>query len=468
MSTQPTLAFFPTRSHEGIDLQEQFVPCAKELGFDIKVFSDATPPEYAKASWNDDVVVLDASVEKKGQHNYEIIFPTPLDHLLVVSRTYLPLNFYGLRDSIVEPEHNTLIYGTPFYPNSQTNEDILRWLELQLQELLPSLPRPKQERGVWGALFKGGSRSCDIQDLRRNQSGQIFISYRSKDSKKVEQFKQRIEQGEFHNGESRIVRYFPPGALSDEVMTEQRRWQILSMLDRFIGPASEVWVYETEDYYDSWWTLGELTTLTYRDTEGYRGKRPPKLRIFNPDTDSVCDAPPDYLPKMTEAQRKRMARWYANCDTAQMGPESVVGIRLMPHFPLIGPLLGRLRYFQDHVWTDEFWKHPILDCPQCRQIGKNHNHFDLEAFLWTKDPSFHRLTPEQMQAAIERQEIICPCCQTAYRLEEAPLQYLWMPVVNGHRTGYYWMLVFDIQPEDPEEFHLVPLPAYRLGKPINC
>lgn len=247
MSTQPTLAFFPTRSSDGIALSEHFVPLAKKLGFDVKC-PKTTAIEYADACWNEDVVVLDASVENKGQHNYEIIFPTPLDHLLVVSRTYLPLNFYGLRDSIVDPARNTLIYGTPFYPNSQTNEDLLRWLDLQLQDLLPSLPRSKQERGFWGTMFKGYSHSLDTLDLRRNQSGQIFISYRSQDSEKVEQLKQRIEQGEFHNGQPRIVRYFPPGALSDEVMTEQRRWQILSMLDRFISPASEVWVYETKDY----------------------------------------------------------------------------------------------------------------------------------------------------------------------------------------------------------------------------
>lgn len=72
-----------------------------------------------------------------------------------------------------------------------------------------------------------------------------------------------------------------------------------------------------------------------------------------------------------------------------------------------------------------------------------------------------------MQAAIERQEIVCPRCQTAYKLEVAPSQYLWMPVVNGHRTGYYWMLMFDIEPEDPEEFSLVPLPAYRLGNEVS-
>jgi hypothetical protein len=460
--TKPTLAFFSTRSRSGIALKEAFEPKAKDLGFDVKLFHDATPIEYANACWNDDVVVLDASIERKGEHNYEIVFPTPLDHLLVVSRTCLPINFYGLRDAILDPKARTLVYGTPFYPDAKSNQEIIRWLTLQLQDLLPLLPRPKQERGVWGSITQGMSHSLNTQDQRRRQSGEIFISYRSKYSQKVERLRKRIERGEFHGGQTRMVRYFPPGALSEELMTEQRRWQILSMLDRFIGPTSEIWIYETEDYYDSWWTLGELATLAYRGVVGYRGKKTPTVKIFDPRANTIRVAPADYLPKMTEEQRNRMARWYANCDTAQMGPESVVAIRAIPQIPLIGSLVGKLKYFQDHVWTDEFWKHPILDCGRCRQIGKKRNQFNVDAFLWTQDPGFHRITPEQMKLTVAKRKITCPSCNTTYRLEEVPAHYLWMPVVNNNPTGYYWMAMFNIEPSDPAEFSLVPLPTYRL------
>jgi hypothetical protein len=107
------------------------------------------------------------------------------------------------------------------------------------------------------------STAADKQDTRRNQSGQIFISYRNTDNVplEIDKLAKRIMQGEFHDI-APSVRYFPPGVLSEEFMPEQRRWQILSWIDRFIGPATEIWIYETKEYYNSWWTIGELATLT--------------------------------------------------------------------------------------------------------------------------------------------------------------------------------------------------------------
>jgi len=127
--------------------------------------------------------------------------------------------------------------------------------------------------------------SLDLVDTRRHESGKIFISFRRSDDPGVRRLKDRIESGQFPGVATQPVRYFPPGVLSTELMPEQRRWSILSMIDRFLGPADEVWVYESEAYYNSWWTLGELATLSYRKRQGYRGKQPPKLRIFNPQTD---------------------------------------------------------------------------------------------------------------------------------------------------------------------------------------
>jgi uncharacterized protein YbaR (Trm112 family) len=386
-----------------------------------------------------------------------VAIPTPLDHVLVVSRNYLPLNFYGARDAIFDRESGADIYGTAFYPGSISNDQILRWLYLQLLDLLPSLPRPDEEKGLLGTNFVAMPNSVDNVDLRRRQSGEIFISYRSYDHKGVEALKRKIE-GDRRSGLFRRVRYFPPGLLSDEILTEQRRWQLLSMIDRFIGPASEIWIYETENYYDSWWTLGELATLAYRREEGYRKKSPPKLRIYDPKTETVRDAPPDYLPVMTTAQCRRMARWFSNSDTAQTGPESLPVMRLLQFIPLV----RRFKYIQDHVWSDEFWRHPILDCKVCRQIGKDRNRFDVEAFLWTQYKGISRFTPEEMNVFLERGEVICLACKTAYPFVESLPHYLWMRVIHGHRTGEYLKVLFDIEADDPDEFSLLPLPTWRL------
>ena len=459
MSSQLTLSFFPTRSTEGLALQRLFVPCAERLGFCVKTITNRSPLKYSEACANDDVVVLDASIERTGEHNYDIVTTYPLDHLLVVSRTYLPFNFYGLRDEIWDFDKNTFIYGTAFYSQTKSNQEIVRWLDLQLRDLLAILPRPASERGGPLAMARAMQPSLDKQDERRSKSGQIFISYRSKDDKKVEQVKRRLEAGNFPNMPRTKVRYFPPGMLSDEVMTEQRRWQILSMLDRFIGPASEVWIYETEDYYDSWWTIGELAILAYRKDLGYRGKQPPQLKILNPKTHEVYDASADFLPIMTEEQKKRRARWFSTADTAQ-GLELSAGIASGAQ----NPLLRWLPYYKDHVWKEEFWKYPMLDCGCCRQIGHRRNRFDVDNFLWSRDPAINRFTPDQLQAAIFRKSISCPNCGAIYRLEEAPPHYIYIGNMGipTQRLFNAWKEIFGFQPSDPNETNLLKLPVYRL------
>jgi hypothetical protein len=78
------------------------------------------------------------------------------------------------------------------------------------------------------------------------------------------------------------------------------------MIDRFITPADEFWIYETDDYYNSWWTLGELLTLSYAS---YSGRRIPKIRIIKQDNNSILgirlvDAPSDFLPVLNDENKK--------------------------------------------------------------------------------------------------------------------------------------------------------------------
>jgi hypothetical protein len=457
MSTPHVIHFFATRSDEGRQLLEDFIPRAAEAGFVVEPHHDSTPIEYAALCASAEVVVLDATVETERRHNYHFAIPQALEHVLVVSRTPLPLNFYGLREDIPDDDH-TLLRGTPLYPERLDNGRILRWLDAVLRELRPRLPRPRDQRGWWGTLRRGYRDGWDAADRRHRESGQVFISFRSSDEKGVAALAERIRLGELHDG-PRVVRWFPSGVLSRELMPEQRRWQILSSIDRFIGPAEELWVYESPEYYNSWWTLGELVTLAYRSANGYRGAVPPRLRIYDPATDTLRDAPPDYLPSLSKEQQKRMARWYVNSDTAQMGLESVAAIRMMAHLPLV----GRLKYFNDYVWSDAFWRNPVLDCGACRTLGRHRDRFDLDDFLYTRGRNFRRLSPEEARAAVAGGRITCESCGTGHSARAAEPHHVWLPVVNGYHTGAFWMAIFGIEPEDPGDTWLVPLPTILTG-----
>lgn len=467
MAANLNLSIFPTRSRQGTELHEAIRKLAQGSGYVLNnIPSDPTPVEYANACQNADVVILDATIESKGQHNYHIAYPTPLDHVLVVSRTPLPLNFYGVRDVAVERQSDgemsreTLIRGTPFYPDHLSNIDILRWLTLQLKGLHEKGKRPSNQYGVIGSTFRGMKPSLDLVDARRHESGKIFISFRSSDDLGVRRLKDRIESGKFPGVAKQPVRYFPPGVLSTELMPEQRRWSILSMIDRFIGPANEVWVYESEAYYNSWWTLGELATLAYRKSQSYRGKQPPKLRIFNPQTDRLSDAPPNYLPTMNDSQNKRMARWYANSDAATMGPEARLPMFTCQQIPIV----NWLPYVNDHVWSEEFWLYPILDCATCRTIGQQGNKFDIEAFLWTQGRGFHRLSPQEIRQGLTTGQVVCPTCNTSYRLSAGIEQrFFWIPQRAASKFGTQLMQLYGIDPRNHDDPFLIPQPSYILN-----
>lgn len=48
MNLKPTLAFFATRSSDGIELQNEFLTLAEKLGFNAKLFKNSTELEYAQ------------------------------------------------------------------------------------------------------------------------------------------------------------------------------------------------------------------------------------------------------------------------------------------------------------------------------------------------------------------------------------------------------------------------------------
>jgi len=438
MTTQLKISFIAVSNPEGRRLKEMFLETfSREFALNIQVLERATQLEFHKSCINDDLVIFDASIEEG--HNYAAATAQPMtmDHVLVVSRTYLPLNFYGLRGN-----------GAPEFPHrmTQSNEEIMKWLRAQLSELVALLPRSNNRKGLFGS-FLTMRESLNKQDANRKARGQVFLSYRSRYVGAVETLKLRIDNGDFHGGQRRSVFFLKPGELvyEDEILTEQRHWQLASMIDWKIGSADELWVYETDDYFDSWWTLAELATVAYRKAAGTDA---PKVRLYDPTRAALRNSPSDFLPVISSEQKRRMARWYANTDPGSMGPESLAQMRFLSQLPLI----GRLSYFNDHVWSEEFWSTLILPCDRHRGHAPRSGTFDLDDFLWLSDPRLVRLPLTQLDSVSRCWEVTCPECQTPYKITLDPYpRYLWMPVRVGRPTG-------------PDGSSLMELPIYRLGE----
>lgn len=438
MSARLKATFFCAGNPEGRRLRDAFVGTLGQV-YDLKteVVEGGTQAELNRSCVRDDLVIFDASVEEG--HNYAAATAQPMtmDHVLVVSRTYLPLNFYGLREG-----------GAPDFParTRQSNEEILGWLRRHVGELAARPARPDDRKGFIGSM-RTMRESVRKREASWKARGRVFISYRSRHVEAVRQLKRRVERGDFQGGRRTTAFFLTPGELvyEDEILTEQRCWQLASMIDRRVGAADELWVYETDDYYDSWWTRAELMTVAYRRASG---ADVPLVRLFDPERGVVRDAPADFLPAMNRGQVRRMARWYANTDPGTMGPEALTPMRFYSQVPL----LGRLAYFHDHVWSDDFWFVPILPCEQCEARGARPALRDVESFLWLNQPKFVRLQPQQLEEALGRGEFVCTGCRIVYKIRKDPHpRYLWMPVRAGRATG-------------PDGTHLLELPIYRVRR----
>jgi hypothetical protein len=277
--------------------------------------------------------------------------------------------------------------------------------------------------------------------------GRVFISYRSRHLAAVRQLGRRIERGEFHDGGPRTAFFLTPGELvyEDEVLTELRHWQLASMIDRRVGAADELWVYETDDYYESWWTRAELVTVAYRIASGIYA---PEVRLFRPERGEVSAPPTTFLPVMSRGQKARMARWYANADPGMIAPEALATMRAYSQLPL----LGRLPYFHDHVWSEDFWFNNLLPCDRCAERAERLRLSDLEAFLWLRDPKLNRLSQRQVEEGLARGAVVCPGCETVYKIRQGSHpRYLWVPLRTRSGAG-------------PDGSHLLKLPIIRVER----
>ncbi|MEV8313495.1 hypothetical protein AB0Q95_04915 [Streptomyces sp. NPDC059900] len=346
--------------------------------------------------------------------------------MLIVGRRYLPVNVVGTRQG-----------GAPVYPHEQSNEAVLKWIERQLT---PSdgaepivLPRPP-----WRKVVPPLLSSQNRERARRKARRQVFLSYRGSTRKTAVKLKKQIERGDF-DGVPRSVQLYFPGelALDDEVLSPLMRWNVLSIISDAILDCEEFWVLDHPEYWRSWWTRGELATLAY-----FHGS---VLKLYDPVRGTVREAGPEYRMTLTEAQRRRMARFFANSHPELMGPESMEAMR---GYAALG-LQRIVRMASDEVFSDAFWSTPLLQCAACNR-GRDAVPNDLDAFLTNRYPLLHPVPAEDLVGAAERgTPLPCPNarCPGAirYRVELTPPRYVWYPLPVG-----------------PNKTSLEVLPTYRV------
>ena len=273
-----------------------------------------------------DMVIFDGSIEEDNVSQYRFACEPmkQLDYVLIVSRTELPYNFEGSRKGGApswiligeQPSAATL------EDNAQNrNADILNWLK----HTIPQLELPRRDKredaklsiqnvSLLTTLIKNSEkRLSDSQKLQPS----LFISYLSKDYPRLKAAFPEIaaQTGipieNFH--------YFAPGRVAKELMTERRRWEIVSITEREIRKTDCIVVFETEGYHQSWWTTGEQMSISYMNQEHWTSC--PDVYVAKVDSGSIqwakLSTPEQkqaYFPQITDKQKRKLARRFANSD----------------------------------------------------------------------------------------------------------------------------------------------------------
>jgi len=311
---------------------------------------------------------------------------------------------------------NKVLTWLPDIKNTFDNSTISNWVRNTLTAHQTKLPR--KGKGSLIRYFKDiGAVTKAIEETRKNKY-QIFISYRSNNIAQAEKLKEAIENGDFHNGVSKKVYLIQPGELvfRDELLTAYKRWQIQCIVRDYLDTCEEFWVLNDVDdhYFQSWWTQGELVSLSYRSAMF-------KIRVYNIEKKEVIPIPEQYKIPLTNKQKDRLGRWYSNTDPVLMNAASRFAMKAWKNVPLI----GRLSYFSDPVWQDEFWDFPAFYCDTCARKNPKIDRLDVDRFLWLdnhQDLVF--LSPQEAEMAKQSRKVKCPRCNTIYKVEEEDPRYV--------------------------------------------
>ncbi len=295
--------YFPESLRHSYERDQCIIYVDIKRAIKIKVYDQlkyaVTVNDCIMSCYNDDLVIFDASIEGEQYefNNYRLAnaLQCPLEHVLIVSRTYLPLNIYSYNAG-----------GFPTYKQQTfSNEEILNWMGKELSLVNFRQLRSRDSKGIKNIVNYLKQSKAKYDSLKVAESS-VFISFRTKYTQKEEnsrykysvaELARRIENGYY--GKPRTVKYLDNGSLvfNTELLSQWKAWQLLSIIDReYIAYCDEMWIYASDDYLNSWWTMGEQIIFSYLMHQ-HIDKRslpcaPKKLMAYYPKEDRVEEIKP--------------------------------------------------------------------------------------------------------------------------------------------------------------------------------
>ena len=405
-----SVTIFPTRSPDGVELGKAASDIASACGYQVRVIPSATMMDVVRAAWGEGIVVFDATIDPPDQHNYSAASYSLLNSLysVVLSRSYLPMNFQGHLEPIA-----------PRYPERWSQAEVLERLRQRLVDLAPLLPKPAGTHSLKGLEDLVERGQAPVRQKSKD-SFDVFLSYRGTQAEAAQRLVDESLQE--HGKRVRIIRT-DDMSYPDEVLSLQRRWQVLRGIFASLSAAHEFWVLWSDDYLASWWTQGEVVSFANM-TE----KAKPVLRIRGVREGAVVPSPAELIPRLTRRQQRAIVKRFVLCNL----PESLMRIRKLASSRLSRILLG-LR--NDTVLEPSFADNPMLECACCAQSKPAGRRLDVEGFLSGELQPLRALSSWALARARETGVLHCPACQALYRITSGPPRFWWYPIRGERGTG---------------------------------
>lgn len=326
-----TITYYTSITEDTIHIINVISEIAKimDLSLQVREFSDCSQVEFMLDVHRNLAVIVDATIPK--DLTEATIYPILTAHVNI-------LNHVILFSRNTDEEGNEILPLNIVPQRKRTNKDVdlLLWIKEQLSDIvshdgyyrrlevetLDDLLRHQSD------MEKMMVASLDIPKNKAVDKKSVMISYRNKYANEVKYLKERKEK------EGNIeVKALPPGSLCGdyEAHTPMRRWMLVGLLEDHIRSVDEVWVYLTEDYTDSWWTLAEIVMTANLNYERGIGKKI-QVRVYDPRKEDFLpknEIPSFLIPQITEEHHKRLARYLSNTRPDTMGPEMLQQVRQM-------------------------------------------------------------------------------------------------------------------------------------------
>lgn len=341
-----SISYFAVRTKQSDELYNIIKSYCKEKDYKLS-FYDASlvgQYEFLVGIHRDTLSIVDASIEIENGEYLPTVYPiltaqiNIFRHILTVSRTPIPLN---ICPSIKGGFPNTL------YEDHKDNNEISEWLKYNLDKIIEKEKKNQSLRvnissqeeliSLKHLMEQMLHENLLDNDNAKKSVTKVLISYRSKYYDEIiEHIKKKFssEEGkkyEFHLVQSRneisLAKYenivvHERLCGENEIPTPMQRWRMVGQLEDLIRNMDEVWIYDTMDYGDSWWTQSEIVMTCY---DNYDSSSKPKIRLKS----MLKDTLPEFVSKIEilPEHHQRIARYLSNTRLDTMGPESIDNAR---------------------------------------------------------------------------------------------------------------------------------------------